>query len=355
MSSSIQFSLLIPSYNRPEMIRETVESLLANAGPDVEIIISDDASPKSAEIAAVLADLTAAGRLQLVIQPRNLGWSDNRNALVEIARGEWLILLGDDDRLKPGALDALRGWFQRAPGGDLYGFGYDVIDEDGQRVFTYGCTRLMRYRLDNGSPWPELFHYDAVPMWSHHPFTMAVHRRVFAALRYTPAAGIGDDVLLLWQALAGGFTFTVLPEVLFDWRNTFRSGAYSNLSSQAHRLKQTRGALLHELLRDPALPAAIGGLVRSPTFLQRFLLADARAVAEVQDRLSSGELDAARTRASEIALTRTIGVGDKLGRHWRALVAMGPGHLRRLCFYCCDRYRHDQHIKQLSRGQDPGA
>ena len=48
------FSILIPSYNRPEYITKNIDSILANSFDDYEIVISDDNSPKSAEIEEVL-------------------------------------------------------------------------------------------------------------------------------------------------------------------------------------------------------------------------------------------------------------------------------------------------------------
>ncbi len=44
------FSILIPSYNRPEYITKSIESILDNDFDDYEIIISDDNSPKIDEI-----------------------------------------------------------------------------------------------------------------------------------------------------------------------------------------------------------------------------------------------------------------------------------------------------------------
>ena len=335
----MKFSLLIPSYNRPELIRETVNSVLAIADREVEILVSDDASPKKDRISEALADLVSGGRIRLIHQPRNLGWSENRNALVREARGEWIILLGDDDRVKANFLTRLRWWLQKSPGADLYGFGYDVIDEEGQRVFTYGCPRLMTYGVHLASPWPELFYFDAVPMWSHHPFTLAIHRRVFATLQYNSAAGIGDDVLLLWQALAHGFVFTVIPEKLFEWRNTFRGQAYANLSSDTARLKDSRGAVITELLRDPALATKVRNLIFSRKFLRRFLQATPSGVERVRQVLLRDDRVIARQIVSEMSFQYQEGRWDKVGRHLRAARAMGPRHFWQLRGYFRDRKR----------------
>ena len=41
------FSILIPSYNRPEYINELLESIFLGGIEEFEVIISDDCSPKS--------------------------------------------------------------------------------------------------------------------------------------------------------------------------------------------------------------------------------------------------------------------------------------------------------------------
>ena len=79
----MKFSLLVPSYNRPEYIRETVDSLVQNLVPDTEIIVSDDASPKRGEIQQILSSYTKNGSVRYIQQEANLRWSDNRNALLD--------------------------------------------------------------------------------------------------------------------------------------------------------------------------------------------------------------------------------------------------------------------------------
>jgi glycosyltransferase involved in cell wall biosynthesis len=48
------FSVLIPSYNRPELIAKTVRSVLSSDYKDFELIVSDDRSPRQTEIVETL-------------------------------------------------------------------------------------------------------------------------------------------------------------------------------------------------------------------------------------------------------------------------------------------------------------
>ncbi len=50
----MRFSVLIPSYNRPEFVGKAVESVLRNDYRELEVVVSYDQSHRQTEIAAVL-------------------------------------------------------------------------------------------------------------------------------------------------------------------------------------------------------------------------------------------------------------------------------------------------------------
>jgi glycosyltransferase involved in cell wall biosynthesis len=340
MSSSPQFSLLIPSYNRPEYIRETVNSLLANAAPDVEIIVSDDASPRRSEIKEALSDLIQSGKVQYIQQEKNLSWSNNRNALVNAARGEYVVLLGDDDRLKPGAIDSLRKWIAKYPEVSIFGLGYDAIDERGDRVFTYCTPRVTAYQIGRGDAWREIFYFDAVPMWSHHPFTMCCRRSLARRFPYDRDADIGDDTLFLFQVLAAGEVFVALPENCFEWRNSFdRNGKYANLSSQNERCIVARRKVWAKLIQSNKLPDDVARLLRNPLFLYRFLTISSQEATDVASHADSAGFDPVKLIESLPTGQAPVTRLEKIRRHIRASKVMGLCHLTRLNAYFTDRRR----------------
>ncbi len=109
---SIKLSICIPTYRRARYLAETLDSVIAQATSDVEIIVSDNASPdNTAEV--VQACQARFPRLTYFRQPENLGADRNYLQSVALASGEWCWLLGDDDLLEPGAiacvLDHLNG------------------------------------------------------------------------------------------------------------------------------------------------------------------------------------------------------------------------------------------------------
>ena len=86
------FSVLIPSYNRPEFVGLAVESVLASDFRDFELIVSDDCSPRRNEISAALEKHKGDPRLRFYSQPTNLREPANR-AIPDLNGRELAVLL----------------------------------------------------------------------------------------------------------------------------------------------------------------------------------------------------------------------------------------------------------------------
>lgn len=104
-------SICIPTYQRPELLEEAVASCLAQDYEPIEIIIGDDSKDDATErlIPRLRADCPC--RLRYVHNAPSLGQAGNVNKLFEMAEGDRLVLLHDDDLLLPNALSDLdRCW-----------------------------------------------------------------------------------------------------------------------------------------------------------------------------------------------------------------------------------------------------
>ena len=320
-------SVLIASYDRPLLLQETVVAAINAAIPEMEIIVSDDNSPRVNEIESVLRGFIESGKIKYLCGGRRLGMAGNWNKLVKAARGEYLMIIGDDDRIPRLALRRLRQLIDKHPGGDLYGFGYRVIDAEGRKCFDYCCPRLMHYQVDTDCDWEELCYFDAVPMWSHHPFTMAVNRRVYERLTYRTDVDCGGDVVFLWSALAQRFKFVVLPEVLFEWRVSAPKRGYSNLSSHTDRLFGSRALVAKTMLEMDALPASMRSLFQTEKFLKRFLVLADSDLPNAKTLLSGGGVSDLMHLVKTAASAQKESSWDKVVRHFRAIRVMGVGHV----------------------------
>lgn len=111
-----RFSVICPSI-RPDFLRETVESVLAQTFTDWELRIGID-GPKEIQfrkIAAVLDDLKSEPRIHIRRYP-HMGTGPVRGRLADEARGEFIMTLDDDDRLAPYALERFARAIDEHPG-----------------------------------------------------------------------------------------------------------------------------------------------------------------------------------------------------------------------------------------------
>jgi len=103
-------SLVIPSYNRANLIAETLDSALAQIPPFLEVIVVDDGSTD--HTAAVLASY--ADRIRILAGP-NGGVQLARNRGVAAARGDYIALCDSDDLLESGFVNTIGAWLRDHP------------------------------------------------------------------------------------------------------------------------------------------------------------------------------------------------------------------------------------------------
>ena len=93
-------TIVIPTHNRPYLVRRAIASALAQTVADIEVIVVDDASTEP-----VVAEGEDA-RLRVFRNERSIGVSAARNVGLEQARGRWITFLDDDDELLPDMVQA---------------------------------------------------------------------------------------------------------------------------------------------------------------------------------------------------------------------------------------------------------
>ena len=115
-----RFSILIPSYRRPAMLRQTLASVAAQTalGGDVEVVISDD-SPTAETRAEVEAFRDGRGYVRTFEHVENLGGPGNWSFLLDQARGEFVFLLSHDDAIPPDFLATYLALIRERPRLDL--------------------------------------------------------------------------------------------------------------------------------------------------------------------------------------------------------------------------------------------
>jgi len=105
MSDNPSVSVVIATYNRADLLPETIESVLNQRFQDFELIVVDDGSTDGTR--EVLGAYGA--RLRYIYQ-ENRGPSAARNLGVRNARGAWIAIQDSDDLMTPEHLETLVGY-----------------------------------------------------------------------------------------------------------------------------------------------------------------------------------------------------------------------------------------------------
>jgi glycosyltransferase involved in cell wall biosynthesis len=92
------FTVGITTYKRPARLAKAIQSVSAQTFTDYELIIVDDASPDDTEQKVKEFDNP---KITYVRQPTNQGVSQARNEVIRRARGDFIVLLDDDDWFAP--------------------------------------------------------------------------------------------------------------------------------------------------------------------------------------------------------------------------------------------------------------
>lgn len=109
----MKFSILLPTRNRLDLLKLAVESVRMQDCTDWEIVVSDNASESGTGDVGAWVQSLGDPRIRARRFDALVPVTDNWNATVEMARGDYMVMLGDDDALLPGGLSAMGALIDR--------------------------------------------------------------------------------------------------------------------------------------------------------------------------------------------------------------------------------------------------
>ena len=118
MSGVPTISVVIPTFNRAQMVCACVASVLATGWPALEVIVVDDCSPD--DTGRYLADRFGDDpRVRVLRNARNAFQAYSRNRGAAVATGDYLFFLDDDNVVEPAIFRELMAAFGRHPDAGL--------------------------------------------------------------------------------------------------------------------------------------------------------------------------------------------------------------------------------------------
>lgn len=239
-------SVIIPCYNAEAWIGKQITAVLAQLGPEDELVLVDNLSTDATP--AVLAAAAAADpRVRTLLADQRQGVNHARNTGLAAARGDLLLICDSDDTLHPGWVDSFR---QTLAEGGLAGGIATPVDDAGNRLGP-----------DIGLG--EIFGGPLYPLGGN----MGMSRAVFETVGGFDESFVGghDEADFAWRAAAAGWQARLAEGARIDYlqRPTVK-GTVRQRRSYARTSVQLWAR--HPETADPhgvSASAAIKGLMRA--------------------------------------------------------------------------------------------
>ncbi|MBT2453083.1 bifunctional glycosyltransferase family 2 protein/CDP-glycerol:glycerophosphate glycerophosphotransferase [Streptomyces sp. ISL-43] len=223
-----RFSVIVPAYKVQAYLQESLDSVLTQSYPDLELIVVDDASPDAC--GSIIDDYASRDpRVTAVHLAHNLGLGPARNAGLARATGDYLVFLDGDDTIAPGALQAITDRLKATGSPDILVYDYARTFWTGELV----RNSLSRHLSEEG---PASFRLADRPsllgmlmvVWNK------AYRREYVereGLAFPP--GFYEDTPWTYPALLAAESVAVLDRVCVHYRQR-RTGSILTTSSRRH-------------------------------------------------------------------------------------------------------------------------
>ena len=119
MNNKPLLSIAIPTYNHSKFLKDLLDSILSQLAKDVEIVVSDNCSPDETQ-ELVNEYKIKCPNIKYFRNEINLGFDRNFINCVRRARGDYVWIIGDDDRLAPGAIEYIKKIIKNQSPGLIY-------------------------------------------------------------------------------------------------------------------------------------------------------------------------------------------------------------------------------------------
>jgi glycosyltransferase involved in cell wall biosynthesis len=184
-------SVIVPIYNQAPFIRETVDSVLDQDYPDLELVLSDDGSTDGTS--DVLSEYGAREpeRVKVVTSEQNTGIAGAFNRALQAHTGQYIAWLGGDDVMLPGKLSRQVAALEARP--DAIGCCHDAEVFDSASGKPYGrFTEVYNGRRGVRDGGVELL---LDPGYMMLPSTMMVRSSAVDGLRFDERIRVSNDWL----------------------------------------------------------------------------------------------------------------------------------------------------------------
>lgn len=157
-NNTIQFSFIIPTYNRINLVCKAIDSAVAFIRNDLryEIIVIDDASTDETfeRLTEKYFNEIASGLLKIIKLGHNSGVVSARNNGAKIALGRWLLILDSDNEIISGKKDEFESVLLETNHPFVL---FRCIDDSGSLIGKDNIEQVLDYESALNKNFPEFF------------------------------------------------------------------------------------------------------------------------------------------------------------------------------------------------------
>ena len=202
--NKIQFSIIIPVYNKANFIATCLDSILAQTYNNYEIIcVNDGSTDNSLEILEYYARKDS--RIKVYSQ-ENQGVSAARNFGIINAQGEYLLFCDADDKFKPELCETVALQIKKEPA-DVIAFGHEnYVDNRFENIYIKDIQELKKQKTLENQLNLQIY------VWEK-----AFRKEFILEKDINFPVGIknAEDIIFCLQTLFKGATYSLLEEALY--------------------------------------------------------------------------------------------------------------------------------------------
>lgn len=201
-------SVIIPTYNRKDLVLETINSVLKQTFKDYEIIVVDDGSTDGTQLE--LSYLVHSGKLRYVYQENN-GLASARNRGIDESVGRYLAFLDSDDIWLPSKLEKQVAMLEKDPH-------CAMVYTDSRNFNEYGLSPVSRLvSSDKNTMAGMIWEYLVMGNFIN-PSTVLIRKTVIGQVGYFDTAlKMGED-WDFWMRIAHKNRIGFIDEALVHYR-----------------------------------------------------------------------------------------------------------------------------------------
>lgn len=236
---NLLFSIIVPTYNRADLIGETLETILAQSYSNWEVIIVDNHSTDDTDEA--VSKYTSDKRIRYIKHDRNYERARSRNTGLQNATGDFVTFLDSDDFIYPGCLQDAYRFYTENPAVKFFHSLYELVDNNKNHIYSYKFPSLR-------NPYKALASGNFISCIGGF-----LHKDIYKHIAFTEDPKmIGSEDYEIWFKVVAQYGIGRINKVNCGVRQhegrSVNNGVYDNLEYQRIQLQQkiTADKLLRE-------------------------------------------------------------------------------------------------------------